>query len=70
LVRDADGQPQTVRNHLLTPLLLAEVQRLERARQAASRERGAHAVRLDAQEREIARLRALVESLVTARHER
>jgi hypothetical protein len=34
LVRDADGQPQTVRYHLLTPLLLAEVQRLEREREA------------------------------------
>jgi hypothetical protein len=32
LVRDADGRPQTVRYHLLTPLLLAEVQRLEQAR--------------------------------------
>ncbi len=32
LVRDADGQPQTVRYHLLAPLLLAEVQRLERER--------------------------------------
>jgi len=34
LVRDADGRPQTVRYHLLTPLLLAEVQRLERERAA------------------------------------
>lgn len=34
LVRDADGKPQTVRYHLLTPLLLAEVQRLARERDA------------------------------------
>ena len=34
LVLDADGRPQTVRYHLLTPLLLAEVQRLERERDA------------------------------------
>ncbi len=34
LVRDAEGRAQTVRYHLLTPLLLAEVQRLERERDA------------------------------------
>jgi hypothetical protein len=34
VVNDADGQPYTVRYHLLPPLLLAEVQRLERERQA------------------------------------
>lgn len=34
LVRDEAGEPWTVRYHLLTPLLLAEVQRLERARAA------------------------------------
>jgi hypothetical protein len=34
LVRDAEGRVQTVRYHLLTPLLLAEVQRLERERDA------------------------------------
>ena len=41
LVRDADGRPQTVRYHLLTPLLLAEVQRLEQARAAAEATREA-----------------------------
>jgi hypothetical protein len=70
LVKDADGRPQTVRYHLLAPVLLAEVQRLERERQAATRGRDEQAARLDAQEREIARLRALVESLVPARRAR
>lgn len=40
VVRDADGQVQTVRYHFLAPLLLAEVQRLERERAAAEAERG------------------------------
>jgi len=70
LVRDAEGRPQTVRYHLLAPLLLAEAQRLERERLAADRERDALAERLDEQAGEIARLRALVEALVTARRER
>jgi hypothetical protein len=34
VVRDADGAAQTVRYHFLTPLLLAEVQRLEGERKA------------------------------------
>lgn len=34
VVRDAQGQPISVRYHLLAPLLLAEVQRLERERAA------------------------------------
>jgi hypothetical protein len=38
LVRDADGRPQTVRYHLLPPLLLAEIQRLERERDAQARQ--------------------------------
>lgn len=49
VVRDAEGRPQTVRYHLLAPLLLAEVQRLERERAG--------------QAREIAELRAMVEAL-------
>lgn len=39
VVHDADGQVQTVRYHFLAPLLLAEVQRLERGRAAADAER-------------------------------
>lgn len=39
VVRDADGQVQTVRYHFLAPLLLAEVQRLERERAAGEVER-------------------------------
>jgi hypothetical protein len=53
VVRGADGQPDTVRYHFLPPLLLAEVQRLERER--ANQER-----RLSEQEAEIAELRAIV----------
>jgi hypothetical protein len=56
LVRDADGQPQTVRYHLLTPLLLAEVQRLER-------EREAQRTQLNEQAGQIAALRELVLAL-------
>ncbi len=56
LVRDADGQPQTVRYHLLPPLLLAEVQRLERDRVSLD-------ARLSAQDAELARLRVAVEAL-------
>jgi hypothetical protein len=46
VVRDAQGQPETVRYHFLNVLLLAEVQRLER--------------RLAQQTREIEELRALI----------
>lgn len=53
VVRDVEGRPQTVRYHLLAPLLLAEVQRLERERAE--------------QAREIAELRAMVEALRTMR---
>jgi hypothetical protein len=53
VVRDAEGRPQTVRYHLLAPLLLAEVQRLERERAE--------------QAREIAELRAMIEALGTMR---
>jgi hypothetical protein len=38
LARDEQGEPWTVRYHLLTPLLLAEVQRLERQRADMERE--------------------------------
>lgn len=37
-VRDAEGRPETVRYHFLPPLLLAEVQRLERERAALAAE--------------------------------
>jgi trimeric autotransporter adhesin len=50
-----DGQPFTVRYHQLPPLLLAEVQRLER-------ERATQATRLESLERELAGLRTLVEA--------
>ena len=38
VVRDEQGAPFTVRYHLLVPLLVAEVQRLEQARAAGARE--------------------------------
>jgi hypothetical protein len=53
---DAQGEPQTVRYHLLPSLLLAEVQRLEKER--AEMKRAA-----DAMARELADLRGLVETL-------
>ena len=61
VARDEEGQPWTVRYHLLTPLLLAEVQRLERERMAlmealAERDR-TQALRIDELTREIAELR-------------
>ena len=61
VARDEEGRPWTVRYHLLTPLLLAEVQRLERERMAlmealAERDR-TQALRIDELTREIAELR-------------
>lgn len=56
LVVMKDGQPFTVRYHQLPPLLLAEVQRLER-------ERATQTTRIEALERELAGLRTLVEAL-------
>jgi hypothetical protein len=60
VVRDASGQAETVRYHFLPTLLLAEVQRLERERADQQR-------RLSEQARELADLRALVESLMPRR---
>jgi hypothetical protein len=61
VARDEEGRPWTVRYHLLTPLLLSEVQRLERERMAlmealAARDR-TQALRVDELTREIAELR-------------
>ena len=61
VARDEEGRPWTVRYHLLPPLLLAEVQRLERERMAlmealAERDR-TQALRIDELTREIAELR-------------
>ena len=50
VVRDAEGQPQTVRYQLLAPFLIAEVQRLERERAGLSEA-------VAAQARELAQLR-------------
>jgi hypothetical protein len=60
VVNDADGKPFTVRYQLLPPLLLAEVQRLER-------ERLAQEERIAERARELAALRALVQSLIDSR---
>lgn len=58
----ADGQPETVKYHVLPTLLLAEVQRLERERAAAAAERVALARQLAEQARELAELRARLEA--------
>jgi hypothetical protein len=60
VVNDANGEPYTVRYQLLPPLLLAEIQRLERARHERDE-------RLAEQDRELASLRALVRTLLDAR---
>jgi hypothetical protein len=69
VVSDALGQPFTVRYHQLPPLLLAEIQRLERERAAQdariadqTQVLALQAARLDAQARELASLRALIEA--------
>lgn len=53
VVRDEDGRPWTVRYHLLTPLLLAEVQRLERERSTLVEQLNQQQSRLDALERQL-----------------
>lgn len=58
----ADGQPETVKYHVLPTLLLAEVQRLERERMAAAAERVALARQVAEQARELAELRARLEA--------
>jgi hypothetical protein len=57
VARDEDGRPWTVRYHLLTPLLLADVQRLERERLALTEALSAQTARIDELTREIAALR-------------
>lgn len=60
VVNDGNGDPYTVRYQLLPPLLLAEIQRLERAR----RERDN---RIAEQDRELETLRSLVQALMVMR---
>lgn len=67
VVNDADGRPWTVRYQLLPPLLLAEVQRLERERSAQREQLAAQASRLAAHAQELAALRALVDALLARR---
>jgi hypothetical protein len=54
VARDADGEIETVKYHVLPTLLLAEIQRLERERQA-------QAARIDTLERQLQRLLSAVE---------
>jgi hypothetical protein len=56
VVEGADGQPESVKYHVLPTLLLAEVQRLER-------ERASTTAQLEAQAAELADLRAMVVEL-------
>jgi endosialidase-like protein len=56
VARNEDGQPETVKYHVLPTLLLAEVQRLERERVSAM-------TKIDDQSRELAELKALVVTL-------
>ena len=59
VVRDGHGEVQTVRYHFLAPLLLAEVQRLER-------ERAELAAAVAAQSDELRRLRSEMDAVVAA----
>jgi hypothetical protein len=63
VVRDEHGRVETVRYHFLNTLLLAEVQRLERAREDQDRVLTQQVQRLIQQAREIEDLRAMVEAL-------
>jgi hypothetical protein len=67
VVTDADGQPQTVRYHFLPPLLLAEVQRLERERAAQAQTIRSQAETMAALRDELAALRAAVQRLTDER---
>jgi hypothetical protein len=66
LVRDGEGRPQTVRYHLLTPLLLAEVQRLERERGEQAATIAAQGLALDAAAADRTALEARVRALEAA----
>ena len=50
VVRGADGQPETVRYHLLVPMLLNEIQRLSRQADDSAREMTELRARLSALE--------------------
>lgn len=65
-VRDAAGRPETVRYHFLPPLLLAEVQRLERERTAQAATLAAQAEELTALRAELAALRTSLEQFTGA----
>lgn len=58
-----DGTPETVRYHFLAPLLVAEAQRLEQARQAQTQENADLRAALQAQAVELAQLRDVVAAL-------
>jgi len=66
LVLDAEGRPLTVRYHLLTPLLLAEVQRLERERREQASTVAAQGLALDAAAAARTALEARVKALEAA----
>lgn len=66
VVRNDDGTVQTVRYHFLTPLLLAEVQRLERERAALASESAGYRAELEAQARRLDELQQQLSTLVAA----
>jgi hypothetical protein len=63
VVRDGKGEAQSVRYHFLAPMLLAEVQRLERERTDLTRQVAAQAAALAGQAAAIDELRAALEEL-------
>lgn len=64
--RDAAGRPETVRYQFLPPLLLAEVQRLERERTAQAAKLAAQAAEIGALRDELAALRTSLERVIGA----
>ncbi len=68
---DQDGQPGTVKYHVLPSLLIAEVQRLERERAMITERVALQEARLEKQNAELAALRSALDELrVAAGHAR
>jgi endosialidase-like protein len=65
VVRDAGGEPQTVRYQMLPPLMLSELQRHERVLAEKDRELRAQAEKLEAQGARLTELTATVAELAT-----
>ena len=63
VIRDKEGAIQSVRYHFLAPLLLADLQRLERERTELTQQVAAHAAALADQAGVISELRAALDEL-------